>query len=78
MKWSPAPGAGGECSSHSLTKTEIKVLKNIAEGRTNSEIAEINFVSIETIKIHVQRIFRKLEVNNRMKTVAVAREQKII
>jgi len=76
VKWSPAQGAGSE--SHGLTKTEIKVLKNIAEGKTNSEIAAINFVSIETIKTHVQRIFRKLEVNNRMEAVAIAREQKII
>jgi len=76
VKWSPARGAGSD--SHGLTKTEIKVLKNIAEGKTNSEIAAINFVSIETIKTHVQRIFRKLEVNNRMEAVAIAREQKII
>ncbi len=78
VKWKPVQEGGSESLSHGLTKTEIKVLKNIAEGKTNSEIAEINFVSIETIKTHVQRIFRKLEVNNRMEAVAVAREQKII
>ncbi|APG27502.1 hypothetical protein A7E78_06385 [Syntrophotalea acetylenivorans] len=78
VNWRPAQEATGENPTHGLTKTEMKVLRNIAEGKTNSEIAEINFVSIETIKTHVQRIFRKLEVNNRMEAVAVAREQKII
>lgn len=76
VKWRPSEGEDGE--DHGLTKTEIKVLRNIAAGKTNSEIAKINFVSIETIKTHVQRIFRKLEVNNRTEAVAVAREQKII
>lgn len=78
VKWSPAQGADSESSGHGLTKTEIKVLKHIAAGKTNSDIAEAQFVSIETIKTHVQRIFRKLEVNNRMEAVAVARKQKII
>ncbi len=78
VNWRSTQGTTSESPTHGLTKTEMKVLKNIAEGKTNSEIAEINFVSIETIKTHVQRIFRKLEVNNRMEAVAVAREQKIL
>lgn len=78
VKWRPAQEAGSESPSHGLTKTEIKVLKHIAAGKTNSDIAEAQFVSIETIKTHVQRIFRKLEVNNRMEAVAVARKEKII
>ncbi len=78
VKWRPTQEAGSESSGHGLTKTEIKVLKHIAEGKTNSDIAAAQFVSIETIKTHVQRIFRKLEVNNRMEAVAVARKQKII
>jgi two-component system NarL family response regulator len=61
-----------------LTKTEIRVLKNIAQGKTNSEIAEINFVSIETIKTHVQRIFKKLGVGSRMEAVSVARDKHIL
>ena len=65
-------------TAHNLTKTEIRVLKNIADGKTNSEIAQINFVSIETIKTHVQRVFRKLDVNNRTEAVAVARKRNIL
>lgn len=54
------------------------IKKHIAEGKTDSDIAEAQFVSIETIKTHVQRIFRKQEVNNRMEALTVARKQKII
>ncbi|ABA88646.1 helix-turn-helix transcriptional response regulator, LuxR family [Syntrophotalea carbinolica DSM 2380] len=76
VKWRQRQDDGG--AEHNLTKTEIKVLKHIAEGKTNNEIAQIQFVSIETIKTHVQRIFKKLEVGNRMEAVAVARKKNII
>ncbi len=78
IKWRQMQDEGGESGEHNLTKTEIRVLKNMAQGKTNSEIAQINFVSIETIKTHVQRIFKKLEVNNRMEAVAVARKKHIL
>jgi two-component system NarL family response regulator len=61
-----------------LTKTEVKVLRSVAEGKTNKEIAACFFVSIETVKTHVQRIFKKLEVSNRMEAVAVARRRHIL
>ena len=78
VKWQPKRGGDLDYFEHCLTRTEIRVLKYIAQGKTNSEIAEINFVSIETIKTHVQRIFKKLGVGNRMEAVAAAREKQIL
>lgn len=78
VKWQHMRQGNGGDAGHNLTKTEIRVLKNIAEGKTNNEIAQIHFVSIETIKTHVQRIFKKLEVSNRMEAVAVARKKNIL
>lgn len=78
VKWRQTQDGSSDDFDHSLTKTEIRVLKNIAQGKTNSEIAQINFVSIETIKTHVQRIFKKLGVGNRMEAVAEARDKHII
>lgn len=78
MRWRQAEDGGSDNFEHNLTKTEIRVLKNIAQGKTNSEIAQINFVSIETIKTHVQRIFKKLGVGNRMEAVSAARDRRII
>jgi DNA-binding NarL/FixJ family response regulator len=78
VKWRQMQDGSSDDFDHSLTKTEVRVLKTIAQGKTNSEIAEIHFVSIETIKTHVQRIFKKLGVGNRMEAVASAREKHII
>jgi DNA-binding NarL/FixJ family response regulator len=53
-------------NGYSLTRRELLILKFVAKGCTNKQIAEKLFVSIETIKTHVKNIFRKLEVNNRI------------
>jgi two-component system NarL family response regulator len=78
VKWRQQEGAVDGENNHALTKTEIRILRNIAQGKTNCEIARINFVSIETVKTHIQRIFKKLGVGNRMEAVATAREKHII
>lgn len=50
----------------SLTKTEMKVLELIFEGKTNREIAETLSRSIKTIEVHRKHIMRKFDVNNSM------------
>lgn len=49
----------------SLTQRENEVLRQVAEGLTNKEIAKILHVSYETIKEHVQHILRKIGVSDR-------------
>lgn len=61
-----------------LSQREYEVLKLIAGGLTNKEIAEQLFVSINTVKSHIQRIFEKLEVQNRTQAIVRARELKIL
>ncbi len=48
-----------------LTKREMEVLKQLAFGLTNKEIAEALGISYETVKEHVQHILRKLGVSDR-------------
>lgn len=48
-----------------LTIQEVKVLKCIHQGMSNSEIADKLFVSYNTIKFHIRNIYQKLEVKNR-------------
>jgi DNA-binding NarL/FixJ family response regulator len=48
-----------------LTPRELQILKLIHHGKTNKEIAAMNFVELTTVKTHVNNLYAKLEVNNR-------------
>lgn len=52
-----------------LSDQEYKVLQMIWEGKKNIEIAAILFLSINTIKTHIRRIYSKLNVNSRVAAV---------
>jgi NarL family two-component system response regulator LiaR len=55
-----------------ISPRELEVLRQIAFGRTNREIAERLFVSEETVKTHVGRILDKLGLQHRTQLVAFA------
>lgn len=57
-----------------LTGREIDVLRLIAAGYSNPEIAERLFLSVGTVKTHVKHIYGKLGVDDRVKAAAAARE----
>jgi len=52
-----------------LTKKEVKILKLVASGKTNKEIAKKLFVSEKTVKNHLNHVYRKLGVKNRAQAV---------
>ncbi|MEO1061260.1 MAG: response regulator transcription factor [Actinomycetota bacterium] len=55
-----------------LTPRELEILGQVAEGRTNAEIAEALHVGRATVKTHLLHIFDKLGVNDRTAAVATA------
>ncbi len=59
----------------SLSEREIEVLKLIASGLTNQDIAEKLFISLNTVRTHTKNINSKLDVHSR--TQAVARAKKL-
>jgi DNA-binding NarL/FixJ family response regulator len=61
-----------------LTLRELEVLRLVATGRTNDEIAAALFLSRATVKSHLAHVFDKLGVASRTEAVAVAREQGLI
>ena len=61
-----------------LTDTEMRVLRLLAELKTNAEIAEITGMAEETAKKHCKHIFTKLEVKNRHQAVDKAMELGLI
>ena len=61
-----------------LSKREYEVLKAIADGLSNKQIANKLFVSESTIKTHVSNIYVKLDVERRTQALQKARELRII
>ncbi len=49
-----------------LTEREREILKYIADGKSNKEISDNLFVSVETVKSHVKNLYKKLNVKNRV------------
>ncbi len=48
-----------------LTAREVEVLRLVAQGMTNAQIAEQLTISLHTVNAHVRSIFNKLDVNSR-------------
>ncbi len=61
-----------------LSERELEVLKLIAAGRSNKEIASVLFLAIGTVKKHTSNIFGKLGARSRTQAIASARELGII
>lgn len=55
-----------------LTRREIEVLKLIAEGLTNVEIADKLFISFQTVDSHRKNLFKKLDAKNRASLINIA------
>jgi DNA-binding NarL/FixJ family response regulator len=53
----------------SLDYRERQILKHVSEGLSNKEVAEVVGLSLGTVKMYVQRIFRKLRVHNRIEAM---------
>jgi NarL family two-component system response regulator LiaR len=67
----PEPG-------HDLTEREREVLKLLAKGLSNAQIADYLQVSPHTIRNHVSRIFSKLNVSSRTEAATLAIQYKIV
>ena len=52
-----------------LTSKELSILQLIAEGKSNKEIAAINFVEVSTNKTHINNIYAKLGLRNRREAI---------
>jgi DNA-binding NarL/FixJ family response regulator len=55
-----------------LTSREIQVLQAMADGKSNTEVADALFISPVTVQGHMRRVLRKLGVRSRLEAVALA------
>ena len=61
-----------------LTDRELDVLRLIAQGLTNQEIADALFISVNTVKTHAKHIYEKLNVRNRAQATTRAAEMGLL
>jgi DNA-binding NarL/FixJ family response regulator len=71
----PSNGSRGDPTAEALTTREREVLKLLARGRIQAEIAQELFISPKTVAGHIQRVLTKLGVHSRAQAVALAHEQ---
>jgi two-component system nitrate/nitrite response regulator NarL len=77
----PMPGAlasATESGMASLSPRELDILRGIARGASNKEIAREHGIAETTVKIHVQHVLRKLDVSSRVHAAVIATEQGLL
>lgn len=53
-----------------LTQKEFETLKGLYHGKTNRQLAESQFVSVNTVKTHIKNIYEKMGTHTRLETIA--------
>lgn len=61
-----------------LTIKELNLLRGLAQGLTNQQLADASFLSVNTIKTHLKSVYRKLLVKNRSEAVAKAKDLNLL
>jgi two-component system, NarL family, response regulator LiaR len=61
-----------------LSKRELEVLQLLSQGLSNQEIADQLFVSLNTSKTHISKIYQKLNVKRRTQAIQKARDYALI
>ncbi len=78
VRRSPEPPASPPPGLADLTQREVEVLKTVARGLSNEQIAEELVVSYATVKTHVSRLLTKLGARDRAQLVVIAYEAGVV
>lgn len=69
-----AGGGGRQAPTEPLTQRELDVVRRVARGRTNEEVAADLYITLSTVKTHLGNVQRKLAARNRVEIAAWAWE----
>lgn len=77
----PAPTAAGIAAgdigefsaAFNISKREEEVVRRVLEGKTNREIADTLFITVQTVKDHLYRVFQKADVRSRVQLINLVR-----
>jgi two-component system nitrate/nitrite response regulator NarL len=73
-----SPATSAEAAIASLSPRERDILRGIARGASNKEIAREHGIAETTVKIHVQHVLRKLDVSSRVHAAVIATERGLV
>ncbi|MGQ8335377.1 LuxR C-terminal-related transcriptional regulator [Sunxiuqinia sp. A32] len=62
------------CLKYEISKREVEIIQEIRKGKTNKEIAESLFITLQTVKDHTHRIYTKTNVSNRVQLTNLVNE----
>jgi DNA-binding NarL/FixJ family response regulator len=74
----PSPDGAAADAARQLTGRELEIVKLVAQGLTNAEIAARLWLSDATVKSHIARILAKLRLRDRIQVVVFAYETGIV
>jgi DNA-binding NarL/FixJ family response regulator len=75
---SPEDGEGGAAKTAGITESELRVLRALAQGLSNKQIAAQLFITEQTVKFHLTNIYRKLDVSNRTEATRFAYQHGLV
>ncbi len=67
-----------DANTFDLSKREIEILEQIGQGLNYKEISENLYISPFTVRKHIENIYRKLQVNNKIRAIQKATRHRII
>lgn len=75
LRRAPAPAPAAE---HDLSAREIELLEQLSKGLRYEQIGENLFISTGTVRKHIENVYRKLQVHNKLEAVEAARKKGLI
>ena len=67
------PGLKDLLAAYHISNRELEIIEKICDGHTNQQISEALFISLQTVKDHTHRIYKKIGVKNRIHLVNLIR-----